>query len=72
MDLSVTNLLSLTDIPFQRDAFADIEFEDVLQYTHKGFHPVRPGDVYHDGRYRIIRKLGFGSYSTVWLAEETK
>ena len=34
----------------------------------RGFHPVRVGDVY--SHYKIIRKLGYGAYSTVWLAEE--
>jgi hypothetical protein len=31
-----------------------------------GFHPVILGDVVHE-RYRVIRKLGYGSYATVWL-----
>lgn len=71
MSSSVSNLASLTNVPFQRDRAADAEFEDSFRYTEDGFHPVRPGDLYHEGRYRVIRKLGFGSYSTVWLAEET-
>ncbi|KAJ8124645.1 hypothetical protein O1611_g8996 [Lasiodiplodia mahajangana] len=32
------------------------------------FHPTRPGQVL-DGRFETITKLGFGSGSTVWLAE---
>ncbi|OJD11941.1 CMGC/SRPK protein kinase [Emergomyces pasteurianus Ep9510] len=32
-----------------------------------GFHPVNIGDIFKDGRYRVIRKLGYGSFSTVWL-----
>ena|SRR5271170_4592270 len=34
------------------------------------FNPVRPGEFYADGRYKVIRKLGYGGYSTVWLSEE--
>ena len=35
-----------------------------------GYHPVHLQDEYSDGRYRIVHKLGFGTYSTVWLAKD--
>ncbi|KAF9885810.1 hypothetical protein FE257_012392, partial [Aspergillus nanangensis] len=35
-------------------------------------HPVVLGDVFNDGQYKVIRKLGEGSYSTVWLACDLK
>ncbi|KAJ4984062.1 serine/threonine-protein kinase SRPK3 [Stagonosporopsis vannaccii] len=38
------------------------------EYRPGGFHPVKIGDTFHDGRYKVIRKLGEGSFSTVWLA----
>ena len=31
-----------------------------------GYHPVCPDDEYNQ-RYRVIRKLGWGHFSTVWL-----
>ena len=31
-----------------------------------GYHPVEIGDVYN-GKYKVIRKLGWGHFSTVWL-----
>lgn len=36
-------------------------------YHPNGYHPVHLQDVLNS-RYRVIRKLGYGSYSTVWLA----
>ncbi|KAH6631052.1 kinase-like domain-containing protein [Chaetomium sp. MPI-SDFR-AT-0129] len=36
-------------------------------YHPGGYHPVVLGDTLQD-RYRIIRKLGYGSFSTAWLA----
>ncbi|OMP85157.1 SRSF protein kinase 2 [Diplodia seriata] len=41
-------------------------------YCPGGFHPVNLGDRFHNGRYRVIRKLGEGAYSIVWLAVDTK
>ena len=40
-------------------------------YRPGGFHPIHIGDTLHEGRYRVIRKLGYGSFSTVWLAVDT-
>ncbi|KKK12035.1 hypothetical protein AOCH_007679 [Aspergillus ochraceoroseus] len=44
--------------------------ESLEKYRPGGFHPIMIGDVLR-GRYRIIDKLGFGGYSTVWLALDT-
>lgn len=35
------------------------------------FHPTQPGELL-DGRFKTIAKLGFGTSSTVWLAENLK
>uniref|UniRef100_A0A8C5R5X0 non-specific serine/threonine protein kinase n=1 Tax=Leptobrachium leishanense TaxID=445787 RepID=A0A8C5R5X0_9ANUR len=32
----------------------------------RGYHPVKIGDLFN-GRYHVIRKLGWGHFSTVWL-----
>ena len=47
------------------------EGEDVELYKEGGFHPVHLGDVLGE-RYRVCRKLGFGSSSTVWLAKDLR
>jgi serine/threonine-protein kinase SRPK3 len=44
--------------------------EPLERYTPGGFHPVTLGDTFHDGRYSIHHKLGYGGYSTVWLARD--
>jgi serine/threonine protein kinase len=44
--------------------------EGIECYLDKHFCPVRLGDIY--GHYKVIRKLGAGSYSTVWLAEDVR
>ena len=36
-----------------------------------GYHPVRLGDLFNN-RYSILRKLGWGHFSTVWLAWDLK
>jgi hypothetical protein len=39
-------------------------------YHPGGLHPVYLDDTLDDGRYKILRKLGFGTRSTAWLAED--
>ncbi|KAG9232735.1 putative serine protein kinase [Amylocarpus encephaloides] len=41
-------------------------------YRPGGYHPVLLGDVFNNGQYKVIRKLGEGSYSTVWLARDLR
>ncbi|KIW11836.1 hypothetical protein PV08_09109 [Exophiala spinifera] len=42
--------------------------ECVQDYVPGGLHPVHLGDMV--GRYKMLRKLGYGGYSTVWLAQD--
>ncbi|XP_059589038.1 SRSF protein kinase 3 isoform X2 [Alligator mississippiensis] len=44
----------------------DEEQEDPADYCRGGYYPVQIGDLFH-GRYHVVRKLGWGHFSTVWL-----
>ncbi|XP_072134770.1 SRSF protein kinase 1-like [Mobula birostris] len=44
----------------------DEEQEDPSDYCKGGYHHVKIGDLFN-GRYHVIRKLGWGHFSTVWL-----
>ncbi|KAK2012066.1 serine protein kinase [Colletotrichum eremochloae] len=41
-------------------------------YYPGGYHPVHLGDTFNDGQFKVVRKLGEGSYSTVWLAHDLR
>ena len=38
-------------------------------YRPGGFHPVYIGDVFSD-RFKVLNKIGYGRYSTVWLVRD--
>ncbi|KAK4170623.1 hypothetical protein QBC36DRAFT_350874 [Triangularia setosa] len=44
--------------------------EWIEDYRPGGYHPVHLGDIFNNGQYKVIRKLGEGSYSTVWLTHD--
>ncbi len=46
------------------------EEEDSEDYVKGGYHPVHVGEEYKDGKYTVIRKLGWGHFSTVWLSRD--
>ncbi|KAL2005140.1 hypothetical protein VTN00DRAFT_2990 [Thermoascus crustaceus] len=45
--------------------------EDSEDYCKGGYHPVTVGETYNNGRYVVVRKLGWGHFSTVWLSRDT-
>ncbi|KNE59420.1 CMGC/SRPK protein kinase [Allomyces macrogynus ATCC 38327] len=46
--------------------------EDAQDYCPGGYHPVNIGDKFKDGRYTVLRKLGWGHFSTVWLCRDNQ
>ncbi|KAM0714649.1 hypothetical protein Q7P37_009947 [Cladosporium fusiforme] len=45
--------------------------EPVEKYRKAGYHPIHLNDTLNS-RYRIVAKLGFGQFSTVWMALDMK
>jgi serine/threonine-protein kinase SRPK3 len=43
--------------------------EEIENYCPGGFHPIDLDDEI-EGRYKVIHKLGYGGFSTVWLARD--
>ncbi|KAJ2348611.1 serine/threonine protein kinase, CMGC [Coemansia sp. RSA 2671] len=48
----------------------EMEEEDIEDYCKGGYHPVKIGDVFKGEQYKVVRKLGWGHFSTVWLAHD--
>ena len=49
----------------------DSDFEGIGGYKRGGYHPVHVGEVYNN-RYTVLRKLGWGHFSTVWLCDDAR
>ena len=58
--------LSETDLYADSDQSED---EGIADYKIGGYHPVHVGETLI-GRYIIVQKLGWGHFSTVWLARD--
>ncbi|KAI9361803.1 kinase-like domain-containing protein [Pilaira anomala] len=61
---------SASDYSDIESAHSDEE-EDIEDYKKGGYHPVNIGDRFDNGRYIVLRKLGWGHFSTVWLTLDT-
>jgi len=53
------------------DDYTDDEDEGEDGYKPGGYHPVKFGEVY-GRRYVVIKKLGWGHFSTVWMVRDTQ
>ncbi|KAF8062319.1 kinase-like domain-containing protein [Lyophyllum atratum] len=62
--------------PLETFYFNGSVVEDVRSYKPGGYHPVHLGDTFSTcpgtsrPRYKVLHKLGYGAFSTVWLAED--
>lgn len=59
LDENPTNGLHFEGTPFA--------LEHLYDYEPGGHHPIKLNDVFDNGRYRVIHKLGNGGYANVWL-----
>ncbi|KAF5540723.1 CMGC SRPK kinase [Fusarium mexicanum] len=53
------------------DQNVKVEEEEIPDYVASRFYPARLGEVFQQ-RYQAVTKLGFGSSSTIWLAQDLK
>lgn len=63
--------LSRSASPSDEEPETTAEEEDSEDYCKGGYHPVSVGETYNNGRYVVVRKLGWGHFSTVWLSRDT-
>ncbi|KAI0515131.1 kinase-like domain-containing protein [Xylaria bambusicola] len=48
----------------------DVDAEPLHQYRPGDYHPVHLGDQLKNRRYKILHKVGWGGYSTIWAARD--
>jgi serine/threonine protein kinase len=53
----------------EAEDYTESDDEGQEGYRKGGYHVVELGEVYN-GRYRVIAKLGWGHFSTVWLCQD--
>jgi len=53
----------------EAEDYTESDDEGAEGYRKGGYHVVNIGEVYN-GRYRVIAKLGWGHFSTVWLCQD--
>lgn len=46
-----------------------LEEEQFDEFKAGNYCPVNIGDIFASNKYQVVGKLGFGSTSTVWLAQ---
>lgn len=46
----------------------EVDVEYLEDYMPSGYHPTLVEGTFCSSRYTIVHKLGFGGYSTIWLA----
>lgn len=49
-----------------------VDAEPLHRYRQGGYHPVTLGECLKSGRYKVLHKLGWGGYSTVWVARDQR
>ncbi|PWY63810.1 kinase-like protein [Aspergillus eucalypticola CBS 122712] len=65
-----STLLQTPQTPHEHQYSCPVNAEPLHRYTTGGYHPITLGSLLHQGRYKILHKLGWGGYSTVWAARD--
>lgn len=61
----LSRLIRWSSVPARRFVYKLIEDVEKLEYYRPGgYHPLLHGDCLH-GRYRVVHKLGYGTFSTI-------
>lgn len=73
--INPTTISSLSRVPQVKHHFTIMyeggyESELPEQYRPGGFHPILLGDVFKNGRYKVIQKIGWGGFATIWVARD--
>ena len=50
--------------------YCEVDAEPLQRYRQGGYHPTHLSDEFNGGRYKILHKLGWGGYATIWLAKD--
>lgn len=61
--------IDLNGMPLENEDYTESDDEGQDGYRKGGYHVVTPGETYNS-RYRVLAKLGWGHFSTVWLCED--
>lgn len=56
--------------PEQDPRYVGSDSESDSEYNKGGYLPVQIGDTFNKKRYRVLQKLGWGHFSTVWLCHD--
>ncbi|KAF9769920.1 hypothetical protein IL306_012587 [Fusarium sp. DS 682] len=68
---------SSLNLDFETSSVSESDYESPIidteypVYWHGGYHPVHLGDLYDNGRYRIVHKIAAGDTSMIWLARDS-
>jgi len=52
-----------------KNSESDSDVESLKEHTKDGYHPVHVGETFKN-RYRVLKKLGWGAFSTVWFCHD--
>lgn len=72
LTIATSSSMATNDDISTRCLYEPLEGVETLEnYRPGGYHPVQIGDHFH-GRYRVVHKLGHGTYSTTWLGRDER